>query len=302
MHAPSASSPSHLHRHVTTTIFYRGADEWPRRIARCTGMLPLVLAATATTVSFVDVVDDRLADSHTLHVVDWWADDLDGDGKLESIAMICEPEHGFFLVQHGNDVLEAPWTVDGRNSCPDPAPRPAFDLRHDGYIAETINVHHGVDHYRLAIRDNRLVQIGTGGHSFDNFQTGREDDDGMTDYDKLRWEASARVDDVVIQHARGVIVLAGETIRRATTIAGRTTVAATRSFDQLTLHIHADGPVTISSSDSDYQHFDAIELGTGDHDVVVAAWEFRVTVGTTSELVRIAVVDADDSYPAPPAA
>jgi hypothetical protein len=266
-------------------------------------MLPLVLAATS--VAFVDVVNHRLADSPDLHVVDWWADDLDGDGKLESIARICAPDRGFFLVQHGDDVLETPWTIDGRNDCPAPAPRPAFELRHDGFITETINVHHGEDSYRIAVRGNRLVMVGMSASGFDIMREGREDEVNLADYDKLTWETVTSMDEVVSQHDRGVIVLVGETARRKTTLLGGTTMWATRVGDratgQITLHVHADRAVTVCNRGNDYsQPCTKIELAAGDHDLPLDGYELSVTAGTTTVLARLETIDGDGDYPVAP--
>jgi hypothetical protein len=121
-------------------------------------LLPLVFALAAPP-SFVHAVEARLAAAH-MHVVDWWADDLDGDHVPESIALVCDADTGFFLVQHGNDLLEAPVEIDGRNSCPEAPPTtPAWRVVKSGVISENVNVHHGRIGYSFAIRDGRLVLV-----------------------------------------------------------------------------------------------------------------------------------------------
>jgi len=60
-------------------------------------MLPLVLALLVPA-SFARIVEARLANT-TMHVADWWADDLNGDDIPESIAFVCDDDGGFFLVR-----------------------------------------------------------------------------------------------------------------------------------------------------------------------------------------------------------
>ncbi|TMQ11969.1 MAG: hypothetical protein E6J90_33115 [Deltaproteobacteria bacterium] len=55
-------------------------------------LVPLVFAL-AVPASFVHAIEARLAATH-LHVVDWWADDLDGDHIPESIAFVCDDDAG----------------------------------------------------------------------------------------------------------------------------------------------------------------------------------------------------------------
>src|SRR5207247_10415660 len=86
-------------------------------------LLPVVFAL-AVPASFARMVEARLATT-SMHVADWWADDLDGDHAPESIAFVCDDDGGFFLVQQGSELLETPVWVDGRNSCPKPDARPA---------------------------------------------------------------------------------------------------------------------------------------------------------------------------------
>src|SRR5262245_12324062 len=99
-------------------------------------LLPVVFAL-AVPPSFVHAVEARIAAEH-MHVVDWWADDLDGDRVPESIAFVCDSEAGWFLVQHGNDLLEAAAEIDGRNSCPEASPTPpAWRVVKSGRISES---------------------------------------------------------------------------------------------------------------------------------------------------------------------
>ncbi len=65
-------------------------------------------------------------------MVDWWADDLDGDQVPESIALVCNDDTGFYLVQKGNVLLTAPKIVDSRNTCD------AASRKGDGF---TLHVH-----------------------------------------------------------------------------------------------------------------------------------------------------------------
>ena len=95
-------------------------------------VLPVLLALAAPP-AFVQTVEHRLAGTQ-MHLVDWWADDLDGDRVLESIAFVCDEGTGRFLVQHGAQLLEVPAQIDGRNACPDPGPKPAWHVEHEGTI------------------------------------------------------------------------------------------------------------------------------------------------------------------------
>jgi hypothetical protein len=97
-------------------------------------------------------------------VVQWWADDLDGDGIADNIAAVCDDETGFYLVQHAGRLLEADMAIDGRNPCPD-RPPPRWRVRHAGRIVEVVRVHDGTQRYELAIRGDRLVLVtGPGRH------------------------------------------------------------------------------------------------------------------------------------------
>src|SRR2546421_12772120 len=115
-------------------------------------LLPLVFNVAPR--AFVDAIDLRLANTK-MHVVEWWAADLDGDKVPEAIAAVCDDDSGLFLVQHGKDLLEAPMGIDGRNSCP-AADRPAWKLRTEPAITHRMSVHHGSVATSIALRGGKL--------------------------------------------------------------------------------------------------------------------------------------------------
>jgi len=258
-------------------------------------LLALVFAAAPQT--FVDIVDQRLAGT-ALHVVDWWADDLDGDKIPEAIAQVCDARRGFFIVRHGSDILEAPMEIDGRNRCPDVATKPAWHVRRAGTIGQPIDVHHGYVTREYAIRDHQLVMVREGSHGFDVTSSGaRVDYDDASDFDKLTWtERHAG------KAARGPLVLATEHVHRATPIVGKTTIAATQSNDDLTLHIHADRALAVRSclSDSEPDSCTVVKLAKGDHELAIATAEIVVSAARTTYRVHVARVALDQSYPPPP--
>jgi len=136
----------------------------------------------------VHAIEARLGATH-LHVVDWWADDLDGDHVPESIAFVCgDDDAGFFLVQHGNDLLEAPAEIDGRNNCPEvPSTPPAWRVVKTGVISENVNVHHGHISYSIAIRDGRLVLVREDNDGIDVGPDGATNEENHVNYDDLTW-------------------------------------------------------------------------------------------------------------------
>jgi hypothetical protein len=265
------------------------------RTALCIDMLaivPIVLAALAAPPpAFVQAVAQRLATTH-MHVVDWWADDLDGDHVLESIALVCDT-YGEYIVQRGNQLLEMPAAIDGRNPCPD-ATAPAWHVEHRGTIAVTQAVHHGSVSESYAIRDGKLVELRL--HS-DSFEVGSDGNTGEVedvDYEALRWSSSVTRPNHNATVTSGPLVLVTDDVRRGTTIIGATTIAATRDDDHgaIVLHVHADRELTIRSAK-------AVHLARGDSELQVdASGELDVVAGGATIHVRFQPVDGNASYPA----
>ena len=253
-------------------------------------LVPLVFATAPQ--AFVAMVEQRISGTE-LHVTDWWADDLDGDHKPEAIAMVCEREHGFVLVLHGQTLLEAPIEIDGRNSC-DVANRPAWTTRDAGTITENFNVHHGYMRYSLAIRDNKLALVGMSGHSFEHSRDGEDTEDDTVDYDALTWTHD---ENGTVTH--GPLVLAAEHVHATTAIAGKTAITATWGADGAILHVHADRSMTIR----DHYPMDdrwTVKVDKGDRDIPCGTAQIEVLASGTTTVVHIEHVDNDGRYPAPP--
>jgi len=254
-------------------------------------LLPLVYMAAPQ--AFVDAVDHRIANSK-LHVTDWWADDLDGDKTPEAIATICDDDKGFFLVQHGKDLLEAPIEIDGRNSC-QPASRPAWTEKKLGVITDDVGVRHGSMTYSYAIRDGKLVLVRMTSSGFDVNRDGSHDEqDDTVDYDKLTWTRKQTGSGA----SSGLLVIATPHAHRATTITGKTTIDATYTDRGTTIHVHASGALTIRTCNA--QPCTTIKVAKGDQDVPMDSEELEVIASGSTYKVHVERVDGDDAYPAPP--
>jgi hypothetical protein len=255
-------------------------------------LLPLVF--NVAPKAFVDAIDARLAGTQ-MHVVDWWADDLDGDKTPEAIAVVCGNEAGYYLVQRGKDLLEAAMEIDGRNNCP-AENRPAWQTRKDGVIDETVNVHHGSIHYAHAIRDGKIVTIRERSEGFDvNRDGSHTDEEDITDYDKLTWSRKVTPG----SSASGLLVIATDGAhKRVTTVVGGTTLVATKSGDRVTLHVHADRDVTVRQcpSPSDPCQSSKVSAG-GDTDVAVDSFEFEVRAGGKVFALHVDQIDAGYRVP-----
>jgi hypothetical protein len=233
-------------------------------------------------------------------VVQWWADDLDGDGIAENIAAICDGFTGFYIVQHRDQLLEADLTIDGRNHCPDEPP-PPFRLRHLHRIVEVVNVHKAEDRYELAIRDHQLALLR---QSEASWEAARDEHDSLVlDYEALTW----REDEQWTGHRssqRGVLVLAAPHVHRPTVLAGDTALTATGDAEMnVVLHLHADRPVAACTPGDDWCHPQQIDHGDADVASFASAWLSRTVffaVGGKTVAVRVARYDADAGYPAPP--
>jgi hypothetical protein len=257
-------------------------------------LLPLVFFAPPPP-AFVTAVGHRLTGSR-MHVVDWWADDLDGDKVPEAIARVCDDNSGVYLIQRGSDLLEVPYEIDGRNDCSPNDKPPEWHTAKLGVIADEMLVHHGSITHVLAIRDGRLALLRMESNGFDVTRTGNVDGIDVTDYEKLTWQhrygRSA---------SRGPLVLATPHLHRATKLVGGTTLTATPTGDnQFTLQVHADRAVTVLDCSSTPCTTTA-KLAKGDHDVPGVQNEVTLSAGGTRYEVHLEAVDTDQAYPPPSA-
>ncbi len=262
-------------------------------------MLPVLLALAAPP-SFVAAVEHRLAGT-TMHVVDWWADDLDRDHVLESIAFVCDDDTGLFLVQHGAQLLEMPAQIDGRNSCPESTGKPAWHVEHAGTITETVNVHHASEHYALAIRDGRPVLLREHESSIDVDQSGTTHDTNDADFEALTWSSVVEPPQGKTTRTSGPLLLVTDRVRRPTKLVGATSIAATRNDDNgrtMKLHVHADRVLALRNCDD--QPCTSTRLARGDSELSVPnSGELEIDAGGTTIHVKVQPLDGDQSYPPP---
>jgi len=261
-------------------------------------MLPLVFAFTAP-VAFVHAVEARLPAAH-MHVVDWWADDLDGDHVLESIAFLCNDDAGVFLVQHGKDLLEAPAEIDGRNSCPEaPATPPAWRVEKSGVISQSVNVHHGSTSNAIAIRDGRLALVRADSSGFDVGRDGNTSEEDHVNYDDLTWSQRIQPPHGRAKQTSGPLVLVTDRVRRASKLIGASTVAATRGASATTLRIHADRALVVR--DCNDTPCKTTRVGKGDSELTVAAADgLEITAGRTKLVLHFEQLEGEASYPTAP--
>jgi hypothetical protein len=256
-------------------------------------IVPIVLGALAAPPpAFVQAVAQRLATTH-MHVVDWWADDLDGDHVLESIALVCDT-YGEYIVQRGNELLEMPAAIDGRNPCPD-VTTPAWHVEHRGTIAVTQAVHHGSVSETYAIRDGKLVELRL--HA-DGFEVGSDGNTGEVedvDYEALRWSTSVTQPNHNTTATSGPLVIVTDDVRRATTIIGATTIAATRDDEHggYILHVHADRELSFRAEQS-------VHLARGDSELRTDQYG-ELDVATTGRVIHVHFqpIGDDARYPTP---
>jgi hypothetical protein len=261
-------------------------------------LLPLVFALAAPS-SFVHAVEARIAAAR-MHVVDWWADDLDGDHVPESIAFVCRDDAGLFLVQHGNDLLEAAREIDGRNNCPDAPPTPpAWRVEHAGVVSESIDVHHGRIGYAFAIRGGRLVLVREDSDGFDVGQDGNTEEEDRVNYDDLTWSQCIQPPNKRARQTSGPLVVITDRVRRASKLVGASTMAATRGESATTLHVHADRALVLRDcSDTPCK---TTRLAKGDSEVAIAvAGELEIVAGKTKIVVHLQPLEGEASYPPPP--
>jgi hypothetical protein len=262
-------------------------------------LLPLVFTLAAPT-SFVHAVEARLASAH-MHVVDWWADDLDGDHVAESIAFVCGEDAGFFLVQHGSDLLEAAAEIDGRNNCPEAPPTPpAWRVEKSGVISEHISVHHGSIGYSFAIRDGRLVVVREDSEGFDVGRDGNTGEEDHVNYDDLTWSQRIEAPHKRAKQTSGPLVLVTDRVRRPSKLVGASTLAATRGDDATTLHVHADRALVLR--DCSGTPCKMTRLAKGDSQLPIGGGgELEILAGKAKIVVHLQPLEGEASYP-PPAA
>jgi hypothetical protein len=249
-------------------------------------------ALPAPPPAFVQAVEQRLAATHQ-HVVDWWADDLDGDHILESIALACgDDDSGEYIVQRGVQLLEMPGPFDGRNHCPE-VTAPAWHVEHAGTLAFTQAVHHGMVGQTFAIRGAVLVQLRLHSDGFDVGNDGNTDEVEDVDYEALRWSSQVTPPNHKTTATSGPLVIVTDDVRRTTTIIGATTLAATRDDGHggIVLHVHADRELAIRTDK-------LVHLARGDSELLIAAaGELELVVGGTTTKVRFQPIEGNASYP-----
>jgi len=264
-------------------------------------MIGPVLLALAAPPAFVQAVEKKLASTH-MHLVDWWADDLDGDRMAESIALMCNDDSGSYVVQHGTQLLEMPAPIDGRNPCPDDVTHgpPAWHVEHAAAITYHFNVHHGGMQYVVAIRDGRFALLREHDDSIDVDSSGttREVDD--VDYEALTWTSVVTPPHSQPTRSSGPMVIMTDHVRRPTKLVGATTIAATRGADDaITLHVHADRVLSVRACTD--EPCAPTRVAKGDSDLTTAPGdEIVITAGGTTIHVHVQAADGDQSYPTPP--
>jgi len=254
-------------------------------------LLPVVFAL-AVPASFARMVEARLATT-SMHVADWWVDDLDGDHAPESIAFVCDDDGGIFLVQHGSELLEAPVVVDGKNSCPTATSAPpAWRVKRSGVIVDEVHVHHGLSVSSFAVRDGQLVVVREESRNWDvNRDTSEE---YHFNYDDLTWRQSIKAPHKPEVHTSGPLVLVTDQVRRTTRLLGRSTIAATHS--PWMLHMHADRALMLRSCS--VAPCETLYVAKGDSEVAIAADdELEIRAGRTTILVHFRMLEGEERYP-----
>jgi hypothetical protein len=242
--------------------------------------------------AFVQAVEKQLAGTQ-MHVVDWWADDLDGDHIPESIALVCDDSVGEYIVQRGIQLLELPGPFDGRNPCPDVATPPAWHVEHAGTISFAQSVHHGSIGETYAIRGGVLVELRLHSDGFDvgsDGDTGEVDDD---DYETLRWSQRITPPHRKATVRSGPIAIVTDDVQRATKLVGASTLAVTRDdgHGEFLLHIHADRELAIRSDRT-------VHLGPGDSELPVEqVGELDIAAAGTIIHVHLQPIPENGGYP-----
>jgi hypothetical protein len=241
--------------------------------------------------AFVQVVEKQLSGTR-MHVVDWWADDLDGDHILESIALVCDDASGEYIVQRGVQLLELPGPFDGRNPCPD-VTAPAWHVEHAGTIAFTQTVHHGAISETYAIRGGVLVELRMHSDGFDVDSNGHTDEIDDVDYETLRWSNRITPPNHKSTVTSGPLVIVTDDVQRTTKLVGGSTLAATRDdgHGEYLLHVHADRELAIRGDRS-------VHLGPGDSELPIEqVGELDIVTGGTIIHVHFQPIADNARYP-----
>ena len=159
----------------------------------------------------------------------------------------------------------------------------------------TVGVHHGSIVNVYAIRDAQLVLVREESHGFDVNRDGSHDDDDLvTDYDKLTWVRKRSPGTT----ERAALVLATPNGLRTTTIAGKTTTTATWSGDHVTLHLHAEGPLVVRVCSE--TPCTTTKVGKGDHELPVDADEIAVVLGGRTYPLHVERLELAQRFPGAP--
>ncbi len=263
-------------------------------------MIPILLALAAPP-SFVKAVEQRLEGAQ-LHLVDWWADDLDGDRVLESIAFACNDDKGVFLVQHGTQLLEMLVLVDRHNPCPPARARPKWRVAYLGTINEHVNVDNGSMDYAFAIRGGQLVVLREHDQGGDGDSPQQATSETDLDFEALMWAEQFDPPTGKPTRRSGPMILVTDRVRRPTKIIGATTIAATRGSerdDDITLHVHADRALVIRNCE--HQPCTSASLARGDTELRLPnVVELELDVDGTAMPVHVESLVGNESYPPPP--
>jgi hypothetical protein len=282
-----------------------------------------VPAAPTAPPAFARAIEARLATTD-MHLADWWVDDLDGDHVPESIALVCREGAGLFLVQYGSDLLETPAEIDGRTPCPSAsATLPAWRVATSGLIS---NYHRqsvakqlagdgvvvtsgvisnyqgacdGYTLYSLGIRDGQLVvvRVDSAVHWLEHGDWTREQE--HVDYDDLTWSKHIRREGgKTLKKTSGPIVLITDRVRQKARLVGDSTLAATRSDNATTLHIHADRALVLRNCDT--TPCQTTRVAKGDSEIAAGpGGELEVLAGPTKIVVHFEQLEGTASYPPP---
>lgn len=208
------------------------------------GSIALVIAALVSPIAaeaapspppgFRKVVDARKA-ALAMHVVDWWQDDLDRDGKAENIAELCSGDAGVYLIEHQGRILIAARKTAGREGCPADTGAPAWRIEHRGFIDHSYSVHRASENAHIAVRDHHAVVI----------YDGEDGADGQLERD---WDALT-ISDSITHHPpleKVPFVVIADAGARWTTVAKGVAVSATVARDQVVVHVKSATPVQLS--------------------------------------------------------
>ena len=125
---------------------------------------------------------------------------------------------------------------------------------------------------------------------FDVNRDGSHDDYAdAVDYDKRTWTHTENG-----KATRSALVLGGDKPHRATTIFGKTTIAATNG-GQLTLHVHADRDVVVRACST--KPCTTTKVAKGDHDVAIDGFEVEILASGATYPIHVETVQGDEDYP-----